>query len=78
MIHYIYSVTALKVVAPYTLNIQFEDGSTQTINFKPILKGEMYGPLLDVNLFNQVKIVPEVHTLVWPNSADFDPATLHD
>jgi hypothetical protein len=29
-------------------------------------------------LFNQVQIDPEVHTLVWPNGADFDPATLHD
>jgi hypothetical protein len=29
-------------------------------------------------LFNQVRIDPEVHTLVWPNGADFDPATLHD
>ena len=28
--------------------------------------------------FSQVKIDPEVHTLVWPNGADFDPATLHD
>jgi hypothetical protein len=24
-----------------------------------------------------VKIDPEVHTLVWPNGADFDPATFH-
>jgi hypothetical protein len=29
-------------------------------------------------LFNQARIDPEVHTLVWPNGADFDPATLHD
>jgi len=29
-------------------------------------------------LFNEVRIDPEVHTLVWPNGGDFDPATLHD
>ena len=29
-------------------------------------------------MFNQVQIDPEVETLVWPNGADFDPATLHD
>jgi hypothetical protein len=38
----------------------------------------LYGPLRDLRLFNQVSIDPEVHTLVWPNGADFDPATLHD
>jgi len=34
--------------------------------------------LRDLALFNQVRIDPEVHTLVWPSGADFDPATLHD
>ena len=29
-------------------------------------------------MFKQVRIDPEVHTLVWPNGADFNPATLHD
>ena len=28
--------------------------------------------------FQSVFVDPEVHTLVWPNGADFDPATLHD
>jgi hypothetical protein len=31
-----------------------------------------------LKLFEQVAIDREVHTLVWPNGADFDPATLHD
>jgi hypothetical protein len=34
--------------------------------------------LRDLRLFNQVQIDPEVHTLVWPNGADFDPATLYN
>jgi hypothetical protein len=29
-------------------------------------------------LFRQVRIDSEAGTLVWPNGADFDPATLHD
>jgi len=76
--HPIYRVIGFKIFAPYTLHLQFDDGTFQTINFKPILKGEIYGPLLDLEVFNQVKVDPEVHTLVWPNGADFDPATLHD
>lgn len=50
----------------------------QTIDFRPILAGDLYGPLRDLELFNQVRIDSEAHTLVWPNGADFDPATLHD
>jgi len=45
---------------------------------RSVLAGELFGPLRDQALFNQVRIDPEVHTLVWPNGADFDPATLHD
>ena len=78
MNHPIYQVCTVDVVGPYTLHVQFTDGVEQIINFKPVLAGELYGPLLDPKLFNQVAIDPEVKTLVWPNGADFDPATLHD
>lgn len=78
MSHSIYRVVSFEIIAPYTLTIKFDDSSTQTINFKPILSGEMYGPLNDLSLFNQVRLDPEVHTLVWPTGADFDPETLHD
>ena len=39
---------------------------------------QLYGKLADEDVFRQVSIDPEVHTLVWPNGADFDPETLHD
>jgi hypothetical protein len=78
MIHPIYRVVSFAIVAPYTLRVTFDDTTTQVIDFSPILEGELYGPLRDVALFNQVQLDPEVHTLVWPNGADFDPATLHD
>lgn len=78
MKHPIYRVKTFKIVAPYTLQVSFDDNTWQTINFEPVLAGEMYSPLRDPLLFNQVKIDPEFHTLVWPNGADFDPATLHD
>lgn len=78
MIHPIYRVTQFAIVGPYTLGIRFDDESEQTIDFRPILAGELYRPLLDLEVFNKVMLDPEVHTLVWPNGADFDPATLHD
>ena len=78
MEHPIYRVTSFKTIAPHTLRVEFDDRTRQDINFRPILTGEMYGPLREEALFNQVCIDPEVHTLVWPNGADFDPAIPHD
>jgi uncharacterized protein DUF2442 len=78
MEHPIYRVTEFQIVGAYKVRVHFDDGVAQTINFEPVLFGEMYGPLRELAIFNKVKIDPEVHTLVWPNGADFDPATLHD
>jgi hypothetical protein len=78
MKHGIYRVTSFKIVGPRTLTVGFDDGSSQTIDFSPALQGRLYGSLRDERLFKRVSIDPEVHTLVWPNGADFDPETLHD
>jgi hypothetical protein len=78
MSHPIYRVESFSIVAPFTLSVCFDDGTSRQIDFTPILQGEVFGPLQDLHLFEQVKVDHEVHTLVWPNGADFDPATLHD
>ena len=76
--HPIHRVESFEIVAAYTLRVSFEDGLSRTIDFRPVLEGELYAPLQDRRLFDAVFVDPEVHTLVWPNGADFDPATLHD
>jgi len=78
MKHPIYRITSLELVAPYALRLRFNDGLTRTIDFEPILEGELYGPLRDPRVFAQASLDPEIHTVIWPCGADFDPATLHD
>lgn len=77
-LHPIHRVEGFEIVGAHTLRVAFEDGAIRVIDFWPVLEGELYGPLRDPTLFKQVALDPEAHTLVWPNGADFDPATLYD
>ena len=78
MNHPIFRVRRFRIMARYTLLVGFDDDTEQVIDFQPVLVGELFGPLRELSLFSQVVIDQDVHTLVWPNGADFDPATLHD
>ena len=77
-VHPLHRVQAFDRVGTHALRVDFADGSTQTIDFTPVLAGELYGPLRDPRVFAKVRLDPEVHTLVWPNGADFAPEFLHD
>ena len=70
MNHPIYRIVSFDAVGDYTLRIAFDDGSERTIDFLPVLAGELYARLRDLALFDAVKIDPEVHILVWPTGAD--------
>ena len=78
MSHAIHRVTRFSIVGPYVLAVVFSDGTEQNIDFKPVLHGALFGPLQELPTFNAVRLDEEAGTLVWPNGADFDPATLHD
>lgn len=78
MQHPIYRVIAFQQTGAFRLRIEFNDGLSRTIDFEPVLRGELFGPLHDPREFARVKLDPEVHTLVWPSGADFDPTILHD
>jgi len=76
--HAIHRVEHFEIVGPYTLTLRFADGSQQRIDCRPVLEGEVFGPLQDLQIFNTVELDPTFGTLQWPNGADFDPETLHD
>ena len=76
--HELYDVVAYKIVGDYTLWLKFDDGHEQTIDFEPVLYGEVFEPLRDLALFNQVTLNPDTGTIEWPTGADFDPETLHN
>ena len=76
--HAIHRVTQFKIVAPYTLWLQFADKTERQIDFRPVLEGELFGPLQALNVFDAVELDTAFGTLQWPNGADFDPETLHD
>ena len=78
MEHAIFRIVKFEVVDSFTLLLTFDDGVERKIDFEPVLAGEVYGRLLDEEFFNQVTLDPEVHTIVWPNGADFDPETLYN
>jgi len=82
MTHPLYDVTAFEIVGDYTLRITFDDGTTQIVDLEPVLVGEMFAPLRALDFFRQVRLDPEIRTLVWPRPegtrADFDPYVLHE
>ncbi len=76
--HAIYRVTSFRKLGDFTLQIWFDDGSDQSIDFEPVLYGPIFGPLRDPEVFAQVRLVEDVGCLEWPNGADFDPETLRN
>ncbi|MBI1877754.1 MAG: DUF2442 domain-containing protein [Chloroflexi bacterium] len=74
----LHDVSSFEIVGDYTLRVRFDDESEQIINFEPILYGPLFGPLRELEVFNQVKLNSDLGTLVWPTGADIDPNVLYD
>ena len=48
--HPVHKVKGFEIVGPYLLRVEFADGLSPTIDLRPILEGQLYGPLLHQRL----------------------------
>jgi hypothetical protein len=65
-------IISLKVLDNYHIFLQFKDGESKIIDFKPLIGKGISGLLLDKEYFNRVSI-DNVGGLEWPNGMDFCP-----
>lgn len=71
-------VSEVRHVRDHVLYLRFTDGRAGEVDLSLELEGEIFEPLKDVAYFKQVSVHPELHTLTWPNGADFAPEFLYD
>lgn len=71
-------VRSVEPLERFTLRLVFDDETVCELDLEGELWGPMFEPLRnDPTLFRQVRVDPELGTIVWPNGADFDPDVLH-
>lgn len=63
-------------VSSYVVWLRFDDGTEGEVDLAAELHGEVFVPLRNLEVFKSFKVHPELHTLVWPNGADFAPEFL--
>jgi len=70
-------VIAVECLGGFRLTLTFEGGERREIDLEPILslKG-VFEPLREPDYFRQVRVNPDVGTIVWPNGADVCPDVL--
>jgi hypothetical protein len=72
-------VKQVRHLGEYRLELSFTDDTRGELDFKERVlgRGGVFTPLEDIDFFKQVRVDPEIGTIVWPNEVDFCPDVLY-
>lgn len=72
-------VTEAKPLEGHRIKLTFQDGLVAVVDLDQIVEcfDGVFGPLTDPEYFRQVRVDPEIGTIVWPNGADVCPDVLY-
>jgi hypothetical protein len=76
-VHTLSRVVAVEPLEGWRLRLTFTDDLVREVDLSDDLWGQMAEPLRDPDYFRQVRVDPELGTVVWPNGYDLDPDVLH-
>ena len=65
-----------RYVSDYKLWLRFSDGAEGEVDLQNQLDGEVFEPLKDTQTFKNFILNSDLHTVTWPNGADFAPEFL--
>ncbi len=69
------SVVLAQYRGAHRIRVVFNDGAEAVVNFRRWLKGPVFEPLKDLDVFRRFFV--DGGTVAWPNGADIAPETLH-
>lgn len=72
-------IKSVRHLSDYRLEVVFTNEEKAEIDFEKRIvgRGGLFASLEDIEFFKQVRVDPEIGTLVWPNEIDFCPDMLY-
>lgn len=71
-------VIEARYIRDYVLWLRFSDGVEGEVDLVDELDGPVFEPLRQPAVFRSFQLHPDLHTVTWPNGADFAPEFLHE
>lgn len=71
-------VRSVEPLEGHGLRVGFTDGTERAIDVQRFLRGPVFEAIrANRDVFEAVRVDPELRTVVWPNGADIDPDVLY-
>ena len=61
----------------FEVEVTFNDDRRGVADLRTALDGKIFEPLRDLDVFSQLRVDPELDTIVWPNGADLAPEFIY-
>lgn len=70
-------ITQARYLNNYCIEVVFNNGKQGIADLSEVLRGKVFEPLKNIELFTKFKVDAELETIVWENGADLAPEYIY-